>query len=82
MKFYGVFAEHNEAYAASVAKEFAGTAMGALLQAHDKEIERKGAEATNYGWVLDSPNGIASKTTKGILETDRRSGAVKHTWSK
>jgi hypothetical protein len=52
-----------------------------LLQAHDEEAARLGVEFTNFGWAIDE-YGIASKTTKGILESDINANTmqVSHAW--
>jgi hypothetical protein len=53
-----------------------------LAQAHDNEAARLGAEFTNFGWGSDE-NGIASKTTKGILVSNINPSTmqVSHRWT-
>ena len=52
-----------------------------LGDAHEGEIIRKNAEAWNIGWSW-VPNGIASKTSKGILVSviNRKTKKVSHQW--
>lgn len=52
-----------------------------LVQEHEKEVKRVGAEFYNFGWG-QTDTGIASKTSQGILdsEIDLDTGEVIHTW--
>jgi hypothetical protein len=51
-----------------------------MVFAHNREMARCDARAGNWGWVV-SDTGIASKTSKGILQTDMRAGWFFHQWS-
>jgi len=51
-----------------------------ILQAHNRELKRHQARASNWGWSM-SDTGIASKTSKGILETSMRAGWMFHQWT-
>jgi hypothetical protein len=51
----------------------------AILDAHIIEAARRTAEITNLGWAT-TDTGIASKTSKGILDTECRNGIIEHTW--
>jgi len=53
-----------------------------LLRSHEREAAKKRAEFLNYGWGSDD-YGIASKTTRGILEShiDPATMRVSHTWT-
>ena len=53
-----------------------------LLRSHEHEAAIQGADFFNYGWVQGG-NGIASKTSRGILETtiDLETMEVRHVWS-
>jgi hypothetical protein len=52
-----------------------------LLQEHEAEAARQGAEFWNYGWVL-SDDAVSSKTSKGFLfsQIDPETMDVTHTW--
>jgi hypothetical protein len=52
-----------------------------LLQAHNRELKEHQAHADNWGWVI-TDTGIASKTSKGILETTTRAGWTFHQWTR
>jgi len=53
-----------------------------LAQAHDDKAAELGVEFTNWGWGTDE-NGIASKTTKGILSSSINPNTmeVDHQWT-
>jgi hypothetical protein len=52
-----------------------------LLDEHEAEAERHGAEFYNFGWA-SGDNFICSKTSKGVLATeiDRKTMEVSHSW--
>ena len=52
-----------------------------LLTAHDKEAKRKKARFGNFGWA-QTEWGIASKTSKGILDSEMDPDTLKvtHAW--
>jgi hypothetical protein len=52
-----------------------------LIDAHQREANRKHAEFTNFGWAI-TQWGIASKTDQGILdsEIDPQTKRVTHSW--
>jgi hypothetical protein len=52
-----------------------------LLDEHEAEAERHGAEFYNFGWG-NGDNFICSKTSKGVLTTtiDRKTMEVPHSW--
>jgi hypothetical protein len=52
-----------------------------LYTEHEKEIKRKKAEIFNFGWG-ESDFGIASKTSKGILDSqiDPDTLKITHVW--
>jgi hypothetical protein len=52
-----------------------------LAQAHEDKAVELGVEFTNWGWGTDE-NGICSKTTKGILESNINPNTmhVSHRW--
>src|SRR5262245_60318391 len=50
-----------------------------VLAAHEKEARRHKALITNLGWAT-SPDGICSKTSRGLLDSKLENGKVKHTW--
>lgn len=54
-----------------------------LWSQHQKEARRMCAEIYNLGWG-QTDTAIASKTSKGVLETeiDPKTMAVTHTWEK
>lgn len=57
-----------------------------LVNAHCEEAKAQGAELRNLGWGVDlDANGlgvIASKTSKGVLESQRwEDGTISHTWT-
>lgn len=56
--------------------------QAAMWAAHDQEARERGAEFYNYGWAM-THRGIASKTDKGILDTewDKRHKTYVHTWT-
>jgi len=53
-----------------------------LWEAHEKEAKRSGADFYNFGWGADEAS-IASKTSKGILQSDidPETGKVTHSWN-
>lgn len=52
-----------------------------LLDAHTAEAEKHNAQFYNLGWAM-TESGIASKTDKGILETqyDKKPDIFIHIW--
>ena len=52
-----------------------------LLTAHEKEAKRKKATFGNFGWAM-TETGIASKTSKGILDSEMDPDTLKvtHAW--
>jgi hypothetical protein len=50
-------------------------AMIEILRNHNRELVRKQCQVGNWGWVIDE-YGIASKTSCGILATDK----LMHIW--
>jgi hypothetical protein len=52
-----------------------------LADAHENEVNSKGATFFNFGWVTDA-DCITSKTSRGILTTYRSKprGKAKHDW--
>ena len=58
-----------------------GHAIMPVIMAHNRELARHNARAANRGWII-SETGITSKTSVGILETNKRSGAIEHLWSR
>lgn len=50
-----------------------------LIDAHEREAERKNAEFLNLGWGV-SDTTIESKTDKGILLTRIEGKTIKHRW--
>jgi hypothetical protein len=52
-----------------------------LLRSHEAKAASLGVEFTNYGWVI-AENGICSKTTKGILDSNISPATmqVSHSW--
>lgn len=52
-----------------------------LLDAHEREAERKNAEFVNLGWYI-SDDRIESKTTNGVLVTRHNGRRIWHEWVK
>jgi hypothetical protein len=52
-----------------------------IANAHQKEIDRKGAKVYNFGWGATG-TGMASKTDHGVLDTeyDHKTKKYTHTW--
>src|SRR5262245_30768701 len=51
-----------------------------LINAHEHEARRRRAEIFNFGWAT-SDDGLCSKTSKGLLDTQRlRTGKIRHRW--
>jgi len=51
-----------------------------MVEAHTAEAAKRGAKFYNLGWGT-TDDGIASKTSRGILSTERRGpGQYEHSW--
>jgi len=51
-----------------------------MVEAHTAEAAKRGAKIYNLGWGT-TDDGIASKTSRGILSTSRTAtGQYEHTW--
>lgn len=53
-----------------------------MIEAHEREMHRRKAEPYNFGWAM-TDLGIASKTSKGILDTEWNKKKKKfiHSWT-